>query len=368
MRSIDELPETLATPCLVVDATVVGANLARMADYCREHGLNLRPHTKTHKSKHVATLQRQTGAAGLTVAKAGEAEVMAEVADDVLVAYPVVDLVRAHRLAQLAWHKTVRVGVDSVEAAATLATAAADAEATLGVLVDVDVGFHRTGVQSPEEALRLAVEIARRPSLRLDGLMCFPGHIGGPASEQPPALRRLNEVLVSIVDLWREKGLEAKIFSGGSTPTAYRSHVCAVLNEIRPGTYVYNDATQLHGGYATLDDCAARVVCTVVSTAVRGKVVVDAGSKALTSDRCATRPDSGYGIVVEYPQATVTRLSEEHGEIDVTSSDRRPKVGERVSIIPNHICPCVNLVDRFWWWEADGTLVELPVDARGMLS
>jgi len=136
------------------------------------------------------------------------------------------------------------------------------------------------------------------------------------------------------------------------------------MTEFRPGTYIFNDMNSVYCGCATLDDCAARILTTVVSTAVPGQIVLDAGSKTLTSDRNGPAPDSGHGYIVEYPRAKITKLSEEHAQVDVTGCDRAPKVGDRVHVIPNHICPCVNLQDTVYWQE--GSAIEpLPVDARG---
>jgi D-serine deaminase-like pyridoxal phosphate-dependent protein len=367
MFSLEELAGDLATPCLVVDGATVRANVRQMADYCKQHQLALRPHTKTHKSRFIAQLQLEAGAVGLTVAKAGEAEVMAEVCRDVLVAYPALDPARTTRLARLACEQTMRVGVDSPEAAGALAAAAKEHGSQIGILVDLDLGFGRTGVQSADEAFRLARTVSDLPTLRLDGVMFFPGHISGPPEQQAPQIERAAARLQGVLALWQRGGLPAPIVSGGSTPTALQSHLFKHLTEIRPGTYVYNGVNELYGGYATLDDCAARIVCTVISTAVPGKVVLDGGSKIFTSDRCGPRPDSGHGLVIEYPQAKIVRLSEEHAEVDVSACPQCPKNGERVSVIPNHICPCVNLVDRFWWWE-NGKLTERTVDARGRLS
>jgi D-serine deaminase-like pyridoxal phosphate-dependent protein len=171
-----------------------------------------------------------------------------------------------------------------------------------------------------------------------------------------------------VLSHWRRSGLEARIVSGASTPTAYQSHLVGHLTEIRPGTYVYNDMNCVRGQCAALDDCAARILATVVSTAVPGQVVLDAGSKTLTSDRCGPAPDSGHGHVLEYPQAKITKLSEEHAQVDVTACDRAPKVGERVTVIPNHICPCVNLQDQVWWKEEGSPPRAIMVEARGKVS
>jgi D-serine deaminase-like pyridoxal phosphate-dependent protein len=368
---VDDVP----TPALLIDPTVVERNLARMQGYATEHGLRLRPHTKTHKSVHVAARQIAHGAVGLTVAKAGEAEVMARVegCDDLLVAYPVFDPARRDRVAALArGGLTVRVGVDSALAVDLLAEAARAHDVTLGFLVDLDVGFRRTGVQSAAEAVALARHVDRTRGARLDGVMFYAGHIKARPTEQAASLGSVATLLAEVLDAWHASGLRAPIVSGGSTPTALQSHALPQLTEIRPGTYAYQDMNGVRGGHCALDDCAASLACTVISTAVPGKVVVDAGSKTLTSDRNSLFSDSGFGHVVEYPQAKVVRLSEEHGELDVTSCDRRPKLGDRVRIIPNHICPCVNLQDRAWLLPdegaADGYLQPLPIDARGRLS
>jgi D-serine deaminase-like pyridoxal phosphate-dependent protein len=360
------LGEHLPIPAIVIDAAVVRRNIERMAGYARSHQLRLRPHTKTHKSKVIARMQLDAGAVGLTVAKPGEAAVMAEVGNDILMAYPAVNPEVCRVLAEMTKTKTVRVAVDSAFAADAIGSAARSAGSMIGVLVDLDVGHHRTGVQSARDALQLAQHISRNHGLHLDGLLFFPGQFSATRpQEQETGLAAIDAQLAEVIQLWGKSGLEAKIVSGGSTPTAMQSHLVTRLTEIRPGTYVFNDMNCVHGGCATLDDCAARIVTTVVSTAVPGQVVLDAGTKTLTSDRCGPAPDSGHGYVVEYPRAKITKLSEEHAQVDVTACDRAPKVGERVTVIPNHICPCINLQDRIWWQEADERPRPIRVDARG---
>lgn len=365
----EPIHELEATPALVIDLAKVERNVARLARYVSDHGIAVRPHTKTHKSLKIATRQMRAGATGLTAAKVGEAEVMAAASRDVLIAYPAVDAYRCRRIAELArGGTTVRVAADSVEGIASLATAARNAGSTIGVLVDLDVGFHRTGAQSPAAALELGRHVARAASLRLDGIFFYPGHVWSPPDEQAAELKRIDELLSETIELWERSGLDASIVSGGSTPTAYQSHLVTSQTEIRPGTYIYNDMNTVRGGFCSLDDCAAGIVCTVVSAAVAGKVVIDAGTKTLTSDRNAKAPESGHGHVIEYPDATIVRLSEEHGEVDVSGCARRPEIGERVTVIPNHICPCVNLQDSVWLRHPDGSFETIGVDARGRLS
>jgi D-serine deaminase-like pyridoxal phosphate-dependent protein len=361
VQSRDRLP----TPALAVHADIARRNIANMARYAAQHGLGLRPHTKTHKSRMLAQLQIEAGALGLTVAKAGEAEAMRSVADDLLMAYPAVDPARCAHIAELAKSNTMRVAVDSI---AALAAAAGHAGGTIGLLVEIDVGMGRTGVASAADSLALAELIDRTPGVRLDGLMCYPGHIWAPANEQGHLLAAVDHLLQEAVSLWKSHGLAAAIVSSGSTPTATQSHLVKSITEIRPGTYVFNDMNTVRGGYCGLEDCAARIVCTVVSDAVKNQVVIDGGTKAFTSDLCIPARESGHGFVIEYPEAKITRLSEEHGQVDVSQCSRRPKVGERVTVVPNHVCPCINLQDAFWWAEPGGQARRITVDARGRLS
>lgn len=365
VRSMDDLP----TPALLIDAPQVRDNIQRLQAHLSSHGIGLRPHTKTHKSLRIGRLQLDAGAVGLTVAKAGEAEVMAQLGADLLLAYPGLDRFRTARIAQLAARGvSIHVGLDSQAAADAFASAAQAASTTIGILVDLDVGMHRTGVQSPEAALALAQQIDRKPGLRLDGIMIYPGHVWGAPGNQQEPMGQIAAIVQQTIDLWKRSGLAARIISGGSTPSAYQSQFIPQLTEVRPGTYVYNDMNTVRGGFATLGQCAARMLVTVVSEAVPGQVVVDAGSKTLTTDRCIPAPDSGFGHVVEYPEARITALSEEHGQIDIRNCARKPRIGDRLTIVPNHICACVNLHDAAWWIEPGALPERLTTDARGMIS
>lgn len=356
----------IPTPFIQIDAPTVRRNLEQMAAYAKSQKLGLRPHTKTHKSKRLARMQIEHGAIGLTVAKVGEALVMADQTDDLLMAYPALHAQRCLDLARLALGRTIRSAIDSIPAADALAAAARSAGSTVGVLVDLDVGHHRTGVQDAMQTLALAQYVDSARGLRLDGLLFYPGHLShGPRAELEAGLRGISQKIQEVLELWKKNGLEAKIVSGGSTPAGRLSQCIPQLTEIRPGTYIFNDNNTLHQNCATMEDVAAKIICTVVSTAVPGHFMIDAGSKTLTSDRCGPAPESGHGLIVEYPQASIAKLSEEHGHVDASACDRRPKVGERVTVIPNHICPCINLQDVVWWHEPDSAPEPLTVDARG---
>lgn len=364
VSSVSELP----TPALVVDGVIARRNIARLADYAARHRLGVRPHTKTHKSRFIAKLQIDAGAIGLTVAKVGEAEQLQGESNDLLMAYPAVDAARCQRLAELARAHTMRVVVDNSFGVEALAAAAKSANSVIGLLVEIDVGMGRTGVATAQDSLRLAQLISQTRGVRLDGILCYPGHVWNPIAQQNAPLAAVSKKLQEAIDLWKTNGLEAKIVSGGSTPTVFQSHLVPQYTEIRPGTYVFNDMNTLRGGYCALEDCAARIFCTVVSNAVKNQIVIDGGTKTFTSDLCLPARESGHGLIVEYPEAKLTRLSEEHGQVDVSACAQRPKIGERVSVIPNHICPCVNLQDAIWWRDADGSLKKINVDARGKLS
>ncbi len=361
-------PRTLAeleTPAAIVDVDRMAANLDRMAAYVREHGLRLRPHTKTHKTPQLAAEQLRRGAAGVTVATTREAEAMAAVADDVLVAYPPVGRARIERLIALPARVRLTVALDSEEALRALAAAAAAAGREVGVLVELDAGMRRCGVQTPGAAVALARAAATLDGVAYRGVMFYPGHIREPVAEQAPALDRLRADLESHFAALTTAGLEPEVVSGGSTPAAFASHGIERLTEIRPGTYIFNDRTTAHAGACAWDDCAYSVLATVVSTAVAGQAVVDAGSKALSREEIRAPNAGGYGAVLDRPDVAVVATSEEHGILDISRTDWRPRVGDRLRIVPNHVCVSVNLHERLWGVRGETVVTSWTVAARG---
>ena len=354
----------MPTPALVIDGGIVRRNVRRLADYAAKVGVQIRPHTKTHKLRKLAKMQLGAGAIGLTVAKVSEAEAISDSGHDIFLAYPPIGEQRASRLASLARDRTMRAAVDSLAAIEAASAAARAAGTKIGLLVDLDVGLGRTGVPSPAATLSLAQAIDRSSNVHLDGIMIYPGHVWSLPDQQGAELKTVDHLIVETLELWAKHGLSAAIVSGGSTPTAYQSHLMPHVTEIRPGTYVFNDMNTVRPGFCSVDDCAARVIATVVSDAVAGQVVIDAGSKALARD-ASSIPNAGFGYVIEYPEARIKQLSEEHGQVDVKDCSACPKIGERVTIIPNHICPCVNLQAAVWWMESGEPLQQMVVDARG---
>lgn len=359
------VPPALETPVPLVDLDRLERNLDRVAGYAAEHGLGLRPHTKTHKSPRVLAAQLARGAVGATVATRREAEVMAAAANDVLLAYPAVGPAHAARAAAVAGRVRLTVALDSRRALADLADACAAAGLEAGVLVEVDVGMGRCGVGEPRAAVDLARSAADRDGVRFEGILFYPGHIRQPPAEQTEDLEALDARLDEFLAALGDAGLAPRIVSGGSTPTLFSSHLVGGQSEIRPGTYVYNDRTTAAIGACAWDDCAYTVLATVISTAVPGQAVVDAGSKALGREPLPGGAEGGLGALLDRPDVVVARASEEHGILDLSATEWRPAVGERVRIVPNHVCVSVALHEEVVGVR-DGCEVERwPVAARG---
>jgi len=356
--------EQLETPLPVVDLDRMALNLDRMAAYVTLHGLQLRPHVKTHKSPRIAAEQLRHGAVGLTCATLREAEVMSEVSDDILVAYPPVGAARLERLARLPQGVRVAVAADDAAALPALSVAAKLGRRQFDVHVEVDVGMHRVGVTTPEKAIALARAISDTPHLNFSGVLFYPGHIRQRVDDQNASLTKLAETLATFTEALRDAGLPARVVSGGSTPAAWRMHEVPGVTEVRPGTYVYNDRTTAAIGACDWDDCALTVLATVVSTSVKGQVVIDAGSKALAREPLRSEGD-GFGALLDRPEVLVTRMSEEHGILDTSRSDWRPRLGDQVRIVPNHVCLVVHAFDEIIGVRGHAVETRWPVAARG---
>ena len=356
----------LETPAPVVDLDRLTANIERAARYAAGHGLGLRPHIKTHKSPRLAAEQIHAGAIGLTCATPHEAEVMSAVADDLLLAYPPVGPQRARRVANLPEHVRLTVALDSAAAVDDLAAAAGAAGREIGVYVELDLGMHRVGLPAVEDAIALARRVRDARPLHFAGLAFYPGHIREAVDSQDAQLAALGKALGDALAAFERAGVSVDAVSGGSTPTMWRTHELPGVTEFRPGTYIFNDRTTAEIGACAWEDCALTVLATVVSTAVPGQAVIDAGSKALGREplRGAT-VDGGFGSVLEHPDVVVKGMSEEHGLLDVSRSSWRPRVGERVRVIPNHVCIVVHLNDLVYGVRGERVETSWPVAARG---
>ena len=361
MTTVD--PAEIETPIGVVDLDRARANAERVTAYARQHGLGWRPHIKTHKSTAVARIQVEAGARGLTVATLREAEVMSTVTDDLLLAYPPVGRAKLDRLFSLPRSVDIKVALDSAEVLTGLAAAAESWGREIGVLIEQDVGLGRVGVQSADEVAALAGTAQELEGVAFKGLMFYPGHIRMSTTEQAEHLSEVSSRLGMTVARLEDRGLPPEIVSGGSTPTLWHSHEIRGLTEIRSGSCIFFDREGVDVGVAEPEDVAYSVLATVVSIAVPGHAVVDAGSKALSKE---ARGGGGFGVVLEHPEVVVGGLSEEHGVLDLSASTWQPRIGERIRIIPNHVCVSVNLQDVLLGVQSGAhRMVELEARGRG---
>ncbi|WP_026791051.1 D-TA family PLP-dependent enzyme [Pleomorphomonas oryzae] len=345
------------TPQPVIDEDRLAANIARVQSYMDAHHLNFRPHIKTHKIPAVAEAQRQAGARGINCQKITEAEVFADAGfDDILITFNILGADKLARLADLNDRISgLKVVADSIVTVDGLSGYFAGRK-PLTVLVECDTGAGRCGVQTPAEALTLARRIAGSNALAFGGLMTYPKAGSETATEAFFA-----ETLTGL----KTEGIDCPIVSNGGTPSLFSAHLVTSATEHRAGTYVYNDRSMVRAGHCTLNDCAMHILATVVSRPTPDRAILDAGSKALTSDLLGF---ADFGLIVEYPDAVITGLSEEHGTVDLSKvSGRRPEIGERVRIVPNHTCVVSNLFDRMVF-HRNGVVTRVePVAARGLV-
>jgi D-serine deaminase-like pyridoxal phosphate-dependent protein len=359
----------LDTPSVLVDVDIMTANLDRLAGYCREHRLNLRPHVKTHKIPELAQLQVKKGAVGVTVAKLGEAEVMVDGGvEDVLLAYPVYGEIKWKRLVALARRARISVALDSLAVAQGISRHAQEGGVRIPILVEFDTGMRRCGLTIGREAIGTLERIIELPALDYQGLLIYPGHFLVSWERRNQLLTLENQQLSHLLGLLDDAGIPYPVISASSTPTAYMSHQFENINEVRPGTYIFNDRNTVGCQAAVLEDCAVSVLTTVVSTSIPGKAAIDGGSKTFSNDKFLSGDGVGFGHVMGDPGAVVEYLSEEHGHLVLANASRKYRVGHRVRIIPNHVCACVNMHDRIYGIRKDEVVIEWRVSARGAVQ
>jgi D-serine deaminase-like pyridoxal phosphate-dependent protein len=348
--------EDLETPIPVIDLDVVERNLTAWQARCDALGLANRPHIKTHKIAALAKWQLALGAHGVTVQKLGEAEVMADAGiTDMLLTFNIVGGAKLRRLAALAERTDIAVVADNAEVIAGIAEAGGVAGRPISVLVECDTGAKRNGVQTPEAAAALARLLDRTPGVEYGGLMTYPARGTRAATEA---------FLTEARDLAAASGLQTATISTGGTPDMWRDEGLGIATEYRAGTYIYFDRSHIAGGACTEADCALDVLATVVSRPTADRAVIDAGSKALTSDLLGL---DGYGMVRGLG-AVVYAQSEEHGLLDMRGHGDALKVGDLVRIIPNHVCPVSNLYERVAFTRGGKVLGTSRVDARGRVA
>lgn len=351
----------METPYLFIHLEKLQENINSMAAFAAGAGVKLRPHVKAHKLPEIARMQVAAGAKGITVSKLGEAEVMfAAGIDDILVAYPLIGAEKLERAAALSQRGCkLTLLVDSQVGAQQVSELAAP-EGT-DVLVKVDCGLGRCGWIPGPEFEEFVRWLCRLPGVNFRGLLTHAGQVYG--CRGPEEVAEVGEAegkfLVRAAESLRRLGIAVAQVSIGSTPTAVWGGKVPGVTEIRPGNYVFNDATQVALGVVNRDRCSLEVVATVVSRPTPRRAVIDAGAKVLALDQGAHGSSSvrGYGLL-ENPAWELTRLSEEHGIIE---GDQLPPIGARVRIIPNHACPVLNLAERVW----TNTGLQWSVAARG---
>jgi D-serine deaminase-like pyridoxal phosphate-dependent protein len=358
----------LDTPCLVVHKRVLQQNIDEMAEYSRQHGIAMRPHQKTHKTAEIAKMQMDAGAIGVTCAKLGEAEALVDsgVVNDVFLAYQIVGPRKIARLLKLMDRAKVSVAVDGVEVAQALSEACVADGKVLDVIIEMNTGLNRAGILPGEETERLAEEIAAMPGLNVKGIMTHEGHVAKATSQDELDTYGgdAGKAMVETAGRLRQKGIDVDVVSVGSTPGSFSTTRVDGITEMRPGTYVFYDNAIFRFGRIGPDRCALRILATVISRPSPDRAIVDAGSKTLTMDP-PPPGRQGYGYVVDEPDAVIARVSEEHGVIEFPNGNTKLAVGDVIEIIPNHVCPTVNLQDEMFVVSDDGSIEAWNVIARG---
>jgi D-serine deaminase-like pyridoxal phosphate-dependent protein len=376
--TLNELP----SPAVLIERPRVLANIDRMQEAADKRGIRMRPHTKTHKSPTVARWQIDRGAIGICCAKLGEAEVFAAAGfTDIRLPYPI-NPINAPRVLALLARTELSFIVDHPAVARGWSDVMSAAGRTVDVLVKVDVGFHRCGIDpDPRTAIAFITQVAALPGLRLKGLLAHAGHAYHASS--PDQLRSIAEdearTLMSLAAAARREKVGLDELSAGATPSARFSLQQDGLTEYRAGNYVYFDRTQVGLGAATFDDCALTVLATVVTKPARDRIILDCGSKTLTADLArGFAPIPGHGAIFrdlhmrdgQQPDSDliVERLSEEHATVRVASGQTPLEPGDKVRIVPNHSCVVSNLVDQAWVVDRGTIIEELPIAARGRIT
>ena len=362
----------METPFIKIHEETMQRNIKKMNDLARNQGVSLRPHIKTHKIPEFAKRQIESGAAGITVAKVAEAEVMAENGiNDIFIAYPLVTDTKIKRALQLSKHCQISVGVDSLYGAEKVSQLAQAANQVMNVKLEVDVGLKRTGMKYGQ-AVELSRKMNQLSHINITGIYTFKGAIfeGTPTKDLERAGREEGELMNKLALALNNEGINIQEVSVGSTPTVQSVSGSPGIHEVRPGTYIFYDRMQEAFGVCTWEDCAASVVVTVVSAPSDDLLVVDGGSKTFATDIQPNTPPlymKGFGYIKNHPDAILERMTEEHGMINITPG-HNVQIGDQLEIIPNHICSTVNLHNEVYLQTKEGDYQKKSVMARGRLQ
>jgi len=351
----------LDTPSVIVDLDILEANIAAMQDSVSRAGMALRPHVKTHKSVRIARLQLEAGARGISVSKVGEAEVFRGAGlTDIFIVYPVVGEAKLARLAPLVADGGIILATDSFEVAEGYSRMATAADRRVPVVLEIDSGMHRVGCR-PEDAGTLGTSIARLPNLDLLGISTHAGHTHDVITQPEIEAVARDEVraLGAARELMEGAGLEVRVVSAGSTITTPYLGAADGITEARPGTYVFNDYRTLELFACTPAQFGASMLATVVSRGP-GRAVIDAGNKTLTLTRTEQH---GYGRLRGRPRSTFTRLSEEHGVLALAPEDEDLRIGDRVEVLPIHVCAWMDLQREAYGVRAGRVVEKIAIEA-----
>jgi len=361
----------IETPALLIELSILKNNISSMQNRCNIKGVKLRPHIKTHKMPKIAKMQLDEGANGIAVAKLGEAEVFAnEGFDDIQIANIIIGEKKIERLFQLKSKvKNLSVCVDSVVGIKQLSQRFEVQSPKLNVFVEIDTGLGRSGLKDKVEILNLINEIEKYSGLRFAGLLTHAGQVY--SAENFEEIKNIAnfevEFICDIARFLRKKEKKVNVLSIGSTPAANAYDNLDEINEIRPGNYVFNDMIQVSLGVAKIEQCSLSILASVISKPASDRVIIDAGSKSLHTDRGAHGNEKikTYGFVLE-KKCSIMRLSEEHGF--VYHQDEKFYIGEKLRIIPNHACAVCNLFDYAYLVDKNQVIDVISISARGKVT
>lgn len=363
----------LDTPSLLIDKNILSDNLTFMQSYAERNHVRLRPHTKTHKSPEIAKLQLQYGACGIAVAKTGEAEIMAKAGlHDIFIANQVVGDQKLLRIRDLARSVSISFGIDSpfhVEAAERIFSGE---EKPAQVLIEIEVGENRSGIIEEQDFFALLDTIKRCPHVHLKGLFSHDGNCYSAESVEACAEIAIGaqKRTLHFAKLAADYGMPCEVVSYGATPTFMNQvPILDGITELRPGTYALMDASQ-GNAIGTLERCAASVLATVISKPTAERVILDVGAKGLTMQSrtegiCAT---PGKGTLPDYPGVSIDSMFDEHAILLNRAFHDQVQIGDKVRIIPVHICPVCNLYEKAYLIENETVIGEIQIACRGALT
>lgn len=363
------LLKELDTPAVIVDRDKMEQNLRQMAGHCKKYSIGLRPHIKTHKCPEIARMQLDSGALGLAVAKVGEAEVMVETGcKDIQIAYPVFGRQKLERLMPLTKKTAITVSLDSIEIAEGISQKAQDFGCIINILIEVDVGFHRCGIPVNAGIVEFARKVATLPNLNLKGLMIYPGHIWFGPNHKESDWDTVKTNLKTIRKFFQDAKLPLDVVSTGGTPNSRRTQELEGITETRVGTYPFLDMNYVDGAGYPHNNCSLTVMVTVVSSSVPDVAIIDGGAKTFAGDGSILGPNGGFGYVVDDPDLKFIKMNEEHGFLDISKTSRHIQIGDRLRIIPNHVCTTINMHNQIFGYRGERVEVEWKVAARGKVQ